>query len=121
MVSRDMVGLLESRFSASFQRKAGIHLPQWQIVVSLIILLPKTHQITCEAMDLGGVGGVSTSCEASIGMVVLQFGGHHTVLSKNFRPTDGRLSFPNELFLFVFTLILQYKMSDNEFRRALAQ
>jgi hypothetical protein len=25
-------------------------------------------------MDLGGVGGVSTSCEASIGMVVLQFG-----------------------------------------------
>jgi hypothetical protein len=23
-------------------------------------------------MDLGGVGGVSTSCEASIGMVVLQ-------------------------------------------------
>jgi hypothetical protein len=53
-------------------------------------------------------------------MVVLQFGGHHTVLNKNFCPTDGRLSFPNELFLFVFTLI-QYKMSDNEFRRALAQ
>jgi hypothetical protein len=25
-------------------------------------------------MGLGGVGGVSTSCEASIGMVVLQFG-----------------------------------------------
>ena len=71
-------------------------------------------------MDLGGVCGVSTSCEASIGMVVLQFGGHHTVLSKNFRPTDGRLSFPNELFLFVLTLI-QYKMSDNEFMRAVAQ
>jgi hypothetical protein len=52
-------------------------------------------------MDLWGVGGVSTSCKASIGM-------------------DGRLSFPNELFLFVLTLI-QYKMSDNEFRRALAQ
>jgi hypothetical protein len=67
-------------------------------------------------MDLAGVGGVSTSCEASIGMVVL----HHTVLSKNFCPTDGRLSFPNEVFLFVLTLI-QYKMSANEFRRALAQ
>jgi hypothetical protein len=25
-------------------------------------------------MDLGGVGGVSTSCEASIGIAVLQFG-----------------------------------------------
>jgi hypothetical protein len=25
-------------------------------------------------MDLGGVSGVSTSCKASIGMVVLQFG-----------------------------------------------
>jgi hypothetical protein len=25
-------------------------------------------------MDLGGVGGVSTSCQASIGIVVLQFG-----------------------------------------------
>jgi hypothetical protein len=49
-------------------------------------------------------------------MVVL----HHTVLSKNFCPTDGRLSFPNEVFLFILTLI-QYKMSDNEFRRALAQ
>ncbi len=62
-------------------------------------------------MGLGGVVGVSTSCKASIGMVVLQFGGHHAVLSKNFRPTDGRLSFPNELFLFVLTLI-HYKMSD---------
>jgi hypothetical protein len=66
------------------------------------------------------VGGVSTLCEASIGMVVFQFGGLHTVLSKNFCPTNGSLSFPNELFLFVHTLI-QYKMSDNEFRRALAQ
>jgi hypothetical protein len=43
-----MVGLLESRFSVSFQRKAGIHLPRRQIVVSLIILLPTTHQIQCE-------------------------------------------------------------------------
>jgi hypothetical protein len=41
-------GLLESMFSGSFQRKAGIHLPRRQIVVSLIILLPTTHQIPCE-------------------------------------------------------------------------
>jgi hypothetical protein len=71
-------------------------------------------------MGLGGVGGVSTSCEANIDMVVLQFGGHHTVLCKNFRPTDNRLLFPNELFLFILTLI-QYKNSGNEFWRALAQ
>jgi hypothetical protein len=48
MESRDMVGHLESRFSALFQRKAGIHLPRRQIVVSLIILLPTSHQIPCE-------------------------------------------------------------------------
>jgi hypothetical protein len=43
-----------------------------------------------------------------------------TVSSRKIHPSDGRLSFLPKLLPHVLTLI-QYKVSDNEFRRALAQ
>jgi hypothetical protein len=63
-------------------------------------------------IDLRGVGGVSTSCQASIGMVVLQFGDFGTDSSRQIHPSDGRLSFLPNLLPLVLTHIHYKKVQS---------
>jgi hypothetical protein len=72
MESRDMVGRLESTFLRCFKGRKVFTYHDGRLLSHSISFYQ--HHTRYHVNGFGGVGGVSTSCEASIGMVVLQFG-----------------------------------------------
>jgi hypothetical protein len=118
MESRDMVGHLESTFPHRFKGRKVFTYHDGRLLSHSISFYQ--HHTRCHVNGFGGCwwglhfmrGKYQYGCAP-----VQRF---RTVSSRKIRPSDGRLSFLPKLFPQVLTLI-QYKVSDDEFRRALAQ